>query len=151
VLLQNLAHHPHQHIGKLRFDDEPIGPKAEGELLVLRSRVGGRVEKERYRLQAVMGLPVPAQIEAIHHRHQDIRDDQGGGRLQSKLQSLGPMLRRHDLVAVPLEQRLQQVPILVDVIDNQNRRHAFTFPAAFAAKNSSICGAKVLGLMGFSI
>ncbi len=62
-----------------RLEEKSIGPETQGEPLVFHVRVGGSVDDEGHFAQPSIPLPVAQEGVTVHHRHEQIGDDDIGG------------------------------------------------------------------------
>ena len=113
----------HEVLGLGWFGEESIRAEIQGQLLVSRIGVGGRVEDKGNTAQAIVRLPVAAKREAVHDRHEDVGDDQVGWILTGLRQCLGPIVRQLYPEAPALQKNLQEVEVFVVVVHDQHTFH----------------------------
>ena len=133
---QHFAHARHERLRLGGLENEGARPQIERELLVLRLGVGGGIADERNRFEALVGLPLAQERVAVHHRHEQVGDDEGRRRLAGLDQRLGAVAGLGDFVAVAGEQGAQEVKVYVLVIDDEDF-HGGLF---VSRSSSSSCG-----------
>ena len=116
----HLANHRQQSLRFGRFHEKAVGAAASGQVLVLGVGVGAGVDEHGQVAQAGIGADLAAELEAVHHRHEDVADHQVKRFGAEHGQGLAAVCGGAHAVAVPLEENLQQVAALVIVIHGEN-------------------------------
>lgn len=101
-----------------------LGQKEDGaatERLFLGEIEAGAEDHRRKRRRDV-AAELEQELEAVHHRHDDIEDDEVGSPRARLLESVGAVLRRRDLVACLLQHELVPLADVFAVVDDQNAR-----------------------------
>jgi hypothetical protein len=92
------------------------------------------------------------QGEAVHHRHEQIGNDDVRRVESRRFQRCGAVMRLLDNVPVARQQSPQEVQVFFLVIDDENARHTVAKPAGGGGSpKRMISSRKVSGLIGFSM
>ncbi len=116
------------------FEDKVVRSQIQSEPFIFWIGIGGGVDDEGNGLQASIRFPVAQERVAVHHRHEQIRDDQVRRVLPRQDQGFGAMVGGNHLETVALQESAQKVEILLLVVDNQNSGHfhgGSSFPRGF--------------------
>ena len=151
VFRQDLLYDGDQRVRLLGFEDEPIRSQARRKCLILGISIRGGVKDKGYVFQGIIRFPFPAEGVAVHHRHQDIGDDQIRGGEAGLLQGVSAVFGLDHIKTIPLQQGLQQVQVGGVVVDDQDAACHGHVPFMCAGRCPSTCVIKVFGSIGFSI
>src|SRR4030095_4791540 len=120
ALLEDIFDRLHENIRLDGLHDETIRAEAHAEGGVLGVGISGRVKDEWDKPRLVAAFELAAELEAVHSRHEDIRDDQIVIVALGKVKRVNAVAGGINLVAVTAEQGLEHVQILGLVIDTKD-------------------------------
>ena len=102
------------------FRRNRTAPQSEGQCFVLGGMVGGGVENEGHRPQSGIFHPFPAQGEAVHDGHENVRNDQVRLLFAGHLKGFMAVARPNGLVALPSQDDFQEPQVGFVVVHDQD-------------------------------
>jgi len=72
----NLTDRCHEYFRLAGLENEAVGANLQGEFFIFWAGVGGGVKDERHAPQSIIRPDFSAQLKPVHHRHENVADDQ---------------------------------------------------------------------------
>ena len=118
----------HEVLWRRWLAEVPTRSQLQSELLVSGLGVRRGVDDEGDVPHTLVTNPLPAEREAVHHRHQQIADHTVGWAGPSQVERLLTVAGLDHAMPVPLEQGPEHVPVFSHVIDHEDLAHRPPLP-----------------------